>query len=299
MIIDLRLLRSFVLLADERHFGRAAARLGIAQPPLSQQIRRLEAQLGAELVDRSSRPIALTPAGEAMLAEARLALSHADRAVTAARRAAVGHVGQLHVGAMQAAVQVVVPPVLRSYRARFPDVSVSLLEAGSAEQIARLLEDRLDVGFVRGMLDEPALEVEPVAEDPLAAALPAGHRLAAGPVVDVPELAGEPLVLTARHGAPTTYADVIATLRQHDVEPRVVHETETIQATLGLVAAGFGVALLPASFAALGRADITFRALRGPLPHRPLTMAWRPGDDRPIVRALLEVARATRIPTAV
>ena len=299
MIVDPRLLRSFVLVAEERHFGRAAARLGIAQPPLSQQIRRLEAQLGTELVDRSSRPITLTAAGEAMLVEARLALSHADRAVTAARRAAGGHVGQLHVGAMQAAMQVVVPPVLRAYRARYPDVAVSLLEAGSAEQIARLLEDRLDVGFVRGMLDEPALEVEPVAEDPLAAALPAGHRLAGADAIDVAELAGEPLVLTARRGAPTTYADAIATLREHGVEPRHVHETETIQATLALVAAGFGFSLLPASFVTRGPAAVTFLALRGPVPHRPLTMAWRPANDRPIVRALLSVVRATRIAPAV
>jgi len=166
---EMRLLRYFVTVAEERHFGRAAERLHIAQPPLSQQIQKLERQLGVDLIDRSRRPIELTDAGTALLGEARLALTHGERAFAAARRAATGHLGHLHIGALQAAVDGVLSYVMRAHRRDYPDVNLELTELDTTEQVTQLVEHRLDVGFLRGPVDEPSLTIQTLIEDPLAA----------------------------------------------------------------------------------------------------------------------------------
>jgi DNA-binding transcriptional LysR family regulator len=288
---ELRLLRYFVVVAEERHFARAAERLGIAQPPLSQQIRKLETQLGAQLIDRSRRPIELTDAGRALLAEGRLALAHGERGFAAARRAAAGELGVLRVGAMQAALNGIVPDVVRAYRRERPDVRLELVEEGTAGQIAELLEGRLDAGFVRGPIDEPAIAVETLIDDPLVAAVPDEHPLAQKNNINPVSLATEPLVMWARTAAPTTYADVVQLFREHHIQPPVAEESTRIQTVLALVAAGAGVALLPASFANLHRRNVSFRPLRGPLPHRPLALAWRAGETSPTLSSLLLITR--------
>jgi len=169
---ELRLLKYFAAVAEERHFGRAAERLHLAQPPLSQQIRKLEHQLGVELIDRSRRPIELTDAGDALYKEATLALAHGERAFAAARRAARGHLGHLRIGALQAAVDGVVPAVLREHRSAFPGVELELLELGTDEHVEQLSAHRLDVGFLRGPVDEAALSVEKLLDDPLRSQFP-------------------------------------------------------------------------------------------------------------------------------
>ena len=175
---EMRLLRYFVTVAEERHFGRAAERLHIAQPPLSQQIQKLERQLGVDLIDRSRRPIELTDAGTALLGEARLALTHGERAFAAARRAATGHLGHLHIGALQAAVDGVLSYVMRAHRRDYPDVKLELTELDTTEQVAQLVEHRLDVGFLRGPVDEPSLTIQTLIEDPLAAVVSEDDALA-------------------------------------------------------------------------------------------------------------------------
>src|SRR3954467_13372190 len=157
---EMRLLRYFVTVAEERHFGRAAERLHIAQPPLSQQIQKLERQLGVALIDRSRRPIELTDDGDALLPEGRLALIHGERAFAAARRAATGQLGHLHIGALQAAVDGVLSYVMRAHRREYPDVKLERPELDTAEQVARLVEHRIDVGFLRGPVDDPSLTVQ-------------------------------------------------------------------------------------------------------------------------------------------
>src|ERR1700754_4792713 len=184
LVPELRLLRYFVVVAEERHFARAAERLGIAQPPLSQQIRKLETQLGAQLIDRSRRPIELTDAGRALLTEGRLALAHSERGFAAARRAAAGELGVLKVGAMQAALNGIVPDVVRAYRRERPDVRLELVEAGTADQVAELLQHRLDAGFLRGPIDEAAIELQTLIDDPLVAAFPDEHPLARTDSID-------------------------------------------------------------------------------------------------------------------
>jgi len=290
---ELRLLRYFVTVAEERHFGRAAERLHIAQPPLSQQIQKLERQLGVELIDRSRRPIELTDAGDALLAEARLALIHGERAFAAARRAGTGHLGHLRIGALQAAVDGVLSYVMRAHRRDFPDVKLELAELGTAEQVAQLLEHRLDVGFLRGPVDEPSLTIQTLIEDPLAAVVCEDDALAIHERIAPSLLGDQPIVLWTRAAAATTYADVVELFRLHRIEPRVVDEVPRIQTILALVASGAGIALLPTSFINLSRKGVRFVPLTGPLPDRPLAMAWRANNQSPTVRHFLDVATRT------
>ncbi|MDP7704659.1 LysR family transcriptional regulator [Mycobacterium sp. TY815] len=289
---ELRLLRYFVTVAEERHFGRAAVRLHIAQPPLSQQIQKLERQLDTELIDRSRRPIELTESGKALFDEARLALTHAERAFAAARRAAIGELGQLRIGALQAAVDGVLPHVMRAHRLQFPDVKLELSELSSAEQVGQLIEHRIDVGLLRGPVDDPSLTIRPLVDDPLAAVVCDDHALAGRRQIEPALLAHEPMILWTRAAAATTYGDVIEVFRRYDIEPPIVDEVPRIQTILALVASGAGIALLPTSFVNLSRAGVRFIRLRGQLPHRPLALAWRAAGQSPSVRGFLDVAVA-------
>ena len=290
---ELRLLRYFVTVAEERHFARAAQRLHIAQPPLSQQIRKLEQQLQVELIDRSRRPIELTDAGMAMFHEAKLALTYGERAFAAARRAASGHLGHLHIGALQAAVDGVLSYVMRTHRREFPDVKLELTELSTDEQVTQLVDHRIDVGFLRGPVDEPSLNIQTLIQDPLAAVVCDDHPLADRGRIAPAELADQPFILWTRSAAPTTYADVVELFRRHGIQPHVVDESPRIKTILALVASGAGVALLPTSFINLSRHGVRFVPLCEPLPYRPLALAWRRGNRAPSIDRFLEVATRT------
>lgn len=290
---EMRLLRYFVAVAEERHFGRAAERLHMAQPPLSQQIRKLEHQLGVELIDRSRRPIELTDAGNALFEEAALCLVHGQRAFAAARRAATGKLGHLRIGALQAAVDGVLSYVMRAHRRENPDVKLQLDELSTTDQIGGLIEHRLDIGFLRGPVDEPTLTVQTLIEDPLAAVICDDHPLVEQHRIAPALLADEPIILWTRSAAPTTYGDVVELFRQYRIQPYVVEEIARIQTILALVAAGAGIALLPTSFINLNRQGVQFRPLHEPVPYRPLALAWRSGNQSPGLMRFIEVARRT------
>ncbi|WP_326837409.1 LysR substrate-binding domain-containing protein [Amycolatopsis rhabdoformis] len=290
---ELRLLRYFVTVAEERHFGRAAERLHIAQPPLSQQIRKLEYQLGVELIDRSRRPIELTDAGEALFAEARLALVHSERAFAAARRAATGHLGHVRIGALQAAVNGMLSFVMREHRREYPDVKLDVAELDTREQTTQLVEHKLDIGFLRGPIDEPALTVETLIEDSLAAVVPDEHPLGNRDLIDPASLVHEPLILWTRAAGATMFADVVELFRSHNLQLPVAEESARVQTILALVAAGTGIALLPTSFVNLGRHGVRFIPLQEPLPYRPLSLAWRTGNQSPSLTGFITVTRKT------
>lgn len=290
---ELRLLRYFVAVAEERHFGRAASRLHMAQPPLSQQIRKLESQLGVDLIDRTRRPIELTDAGQALFQEAQLALVHSERAFAAARRAATGHLGHLRIGGLQAAVDGVLSFIMREHRREYPDVKLDLAEMTTTEQTVQLAEHRLDVGFLRGPVDEPTLRIETLIDDPLVAVVPDEHPLAAEDLIAPAALSREPLILWTRSAAPTTFADVVELFRRHKIEPPIADESPRVQTILALVAAGIGIALLPMSFINLGRHGVRFIPLRPPLPYRPLVLAWRSANTSPSLAGFIEVSRRT------
>jgi DNA-binding transcriptional LysR family regulator len=289
--MELRQLRYFVAVAEELHFSRAAARVHVAQPALSRQIRALEDQMEVRLFERDRRRVALTAAGASFLDEVKLLLGHVDRAVEAARRADRGELGSLRIGYVPAVVGTSLPEIVRAFRKRFPNVDVRLQEMNPAMQVDALLGERVDVGFVRGPVHEPALAVHTVLEEPLVAALPWGHRLGRHKHLGVAMLAGEPFVLQARSRGPGSHDQILAVCRSAGFTPRVVQEGSNLD-LLALVASGAGVAIVPASLRAMRRAGVLYR----PLIERPMTrleMVWRKNAGSPVLREFLKDVRRT------
>ena len=290
--MELRHLRYFVAVAEERHFGRAAERLRMAQPPLSRQIRDLETRLGVELFERHSRGAEPTEAARLLLPEARAALAHAERLKAMARRAGRGELGSLAVGFVgSAAYGAVVPKILREFRERFPEVELTLKEMSTAEQARALNDGLIGAGFVRPPVggEGDYLGVRAVLEEALVAALPASHRLAGAEGVRLGDLAGEPFVLYPRRLGLSFYDLVVGACRGAGFEPRVAQEAAHMQTVVGLVAAGAGVSLVPASVAELVGDGVSYKPLEGGAPPARIAVAWRLGNPSHTVEAFMRI----------
>jgi DNA-binding transcriptional LysR family regulator len=286
--MELRHLRYFVAVAEELHFRRAAERLHMSQPPLSQQIRNLEEDVGATLLVRNQRRVELTAAGQAYLVRARDILAAVEDAAREARRVQRGEVGRLDVGFVGSAMYSVVPELLRAFRERFPDVGLRLREVGTTEQLRRLEDGRLDIGFLRPPGARAGLSIETVLMEPVVAAIPERHPLATAAEIRIEDLAGAPLVLMTRAGAPGL-RDALTQLTDGLTEDAIVQEVNEMQTLVGLVAAGVGVSLVPQSLRALAREGVVYRDLTGEVPTVRLSAAWRTGDDSPVLAAFLEL----------
>jgi DNA-binding transcriptional LysR family regulator len=291
--MELRHLNYFVAVAEELHFGRAAQRLGIAQPPLSQQIRKLEEELGVLLFERSTRrQVKLTEAGLAFLREARSALAQAEQAIAAARRAARGQEGQLAVGVVGSITFDILPVILKTFRVRYPNVTLALRELTSIGQAEALRQERLRVGFVRPLADTSGLRLEPLLTEPLVAAVPEGHPLASRSEIDIAEIAREPLILCTANAGCNIIRDLIfATCEKAGVTPQVAMEASQLPTLIGLVAGDLGVALVPASVLTFHRRGVAYRRLRKPEPLIELCLATRDDERSPLVESFLAVAR--------
>lgn len=290
MTVELRHLRYFLAVAEHLHFGRAAARLQIAQPALSQQIRKLEGEIGVELFHRTKREVQLSAAGLALRSFARQALGDVAAGVEAARRAARGEIGSLTVGFIESAASTIVPVAVRAFRAAHPDVGLTLRELGVDPQIEGLRAGTLDVGIVRAPVVADDLRLERVLDEGLVIAAPAGHPLAARRRIAPRTVAGQPLVLLAREVVPGLYDQIIALHEEQGTAAALAQEATSIQAVLGLVAAGLGVSLLPASVRSLDRAGVVFITL-APSPRTSMLVASRRGDRSPLMPAFVAAAR--------
>ena len=290
--IELRHLRSFVAVAEELHFGRAAARLGIAQPPLSQQIQRLEAGLGTRLFDRTNRRVALTDAGRALLEHAGRVLQGSAAAVEAVRRAARGESGPLRVAFAASVMFLSLPRIIRAFRQRYPEVRLDLREMPTGLQLEALRAEELDIGFLRQPDPDPELELETVMSEPLRAAVPVGHPLATRSRIRLESLAAEPFVLFPREIAPGLHAQVLALCRSAGFAPRVVQESRELYTTVSLVEAGMGVTIIPASVAKMGWTSVRYLPIASLLARTRIAAAWRTDRDRPVIHSFLEMARA-------
>ncbi|HLU56343.1 MAG TPA: LysR substrate-binding domain-containing protein [Pseudonocardia sp.] len=294
--MNLDQLRYVVVLAEELHFARAAARLGVHQPRLSRQLRALEDELGVRLFERTTREVHLTPAGTAFLAEARLVLRHAERAERVARQTGRGEVGRLAIGFVGSAGQRMLPGLLRRYRRSYPGVELELREATSSEQVRDLVSGRLDVGILHAGpsgVDHPALASREVYRDELVVAMnrrrPQAHR----DPVPLRSLAEEAFVLFPRRLGPALHDRIVRLTRDAGFEPRVAQEAVQMQTIIGLVAADIGVSIVPASVASLRRPDVVFRSPAPKADPISLHLAWRRGESNPLVRTLRAlVARA-------
>jgi DNA-binding transcriptional LysR family regulator len=292
--IELTHMRSLVAVAEERHFGRAAKRLQVTQPALSRRIRKLEAELGTDLVERHRRPIRLTAAGETFLEEAQVALYHAQRSVERVRSAARGELGQLSVGATVWGDTAIVPSVLRAFRARAAKVRVDPVTLTPSEQVDALRKERLDVGFTAftpWLTEGRALNAEPLLEEPMVAIVADDHAFAEKPAVSLDELAREPFVALPQMTVPGLAYRQSAIFHERGLAPLSVQEVPDALAFFSLIAAGAGVGLHMASFSNLHRRGVAFVPLEGDPPTATLLMLHRADDQRELVQSFLDCAR--------
>jgi DNA-binding transcriptional LysR family regulator len=299
--MELRHLRYFVAVAEELSFRRAAERLAMAQPPLSQQIADLEREVGAALFDRSRRQVRLTPAGQVLLADARETLAQLERAAARVRRAGRGETGQLTIGYTSLISCPLFPPALQLYRARYPEVDIVLRDLVTIEQMESLQASALDVSFAtyaslaltRG--EEKRLAHEAILRQPLALVVARHHHRAAAPGEPVPlsALAQEPWIWFARRYDPTTYDHMMRLFAQAGFRPRIVQEVNQLLVYLGLVAAGLGVSLLPAATAPMAGEGVAYLPLAKPVPLVEFDVVWRRDDPSPLVEGFLDAVRET------
>lgn len=291
MNLELRQLHVFLAAAKELHFSRAAQRLHVSQPALSQQIRVLERNLGATLFSRSSRMVELTPAGTALLEAAPRVLFEAERAQQRVREAANGTVGRLVIASVGTALASITPPVLRAMRLRFPELRLEISQMDTAAQLTALGDHRIDVGLVRGPVTGPLLTTERLVEEPLLVALPADHPLTELEYIPPKALTDEPFVLWPRALGIEFFDTIISYCRRNGFSPRIELEGNDIETQLGLVAAGLGVSLQPAYYTNLRRVGVEFRPLQGDTPKIELRIAWRTEDRSPAVAHFVSTAR--------
>jgi DNA-binding transcriptional LysR family regulator len=275
--------------AEELHFGRAAARLRISQPPLSQQVRRLERELGAELFQRDRRHVELTAAGRALVPEARRTLAAAERAAAAVAAVSAGASGRLALGFVGSTAHGVLPVLVRALRERAPALEIALREANTALQVDLLRRGLLDAGLVRPPIQAAGIEIEVVGVEPLRAVLPDDHPLAGRRSLPLDALAGEPFVLFPRSIGPGLYDQVVGLCRAAGFSPNVVYESGATATMVAMVEAGVGVSVLPASHAGTGSAR--FVPLSGGDFQTELALAWASGSDSPVVAAVRAAAR--------
>jgi DNA-binding transcriptional LysR family regulator len=291
--LELRHLRAFAAVAEDLHFGRAAARLALSQPALSLQIRQLEAVVDATLFDRHSRRVALTDAGRVLREASARLLRDVEAAVAATRQASAGQTGELRVGFGPTLMLSTLAQVVRAYRTRHPAVHVDLRELPTADQIAALLRGDLDIGFVRGAEADPRLHVESFAREPLVIALNRDHALATSARVPVAALAAEPWVLFPRTIAPLLHGHVMQLCRAAGFSPRVVQESREVYTTVGLVGAGVGVTIVPATVQRMSWKGVVYKPIARAAVE--LSMVRASGAVRPVVEAFLSIARKSAV----
>lgn len=279
--MDLRLLRYFVAVANERNFNRAAERLHIAQPPLSRAIRQLEAHVGAELLDRASRPLRLTSVGQLLYEQAIQIIARMEDLDSMVKTATASKKRRFVIGFVASTIYARLPELIREFRKAAPDVEVVLVESTTLDQIAALKEGRIDVGFGRIRFEDPAVRRIILRNERLVVAFPVNHRLAKGDgPISLHDLAGEPLILYPRSPRPSYADQVISLFRDYGIEPNIIHEARELQIAIGLVAAEEGVAIVPDSVRNARSHDLAFRHL-AETATSPIIMSHRPGDISP------------------
>lgn len=291
--MELRHLRTFLAVAEELNFSRAARRLHVAQPALSRTIADLEAEMEVRLLDRNTHGVALTDAGALFLDRVRRILDDTKEAVTQAQRRSRGETGTLRVGFIGTLSHSLLPKLLQAYRTEYPGVDLVLSELGPTAQREKILSGHLDCGFIGFAVDsaEPGLDTFVVAEDALVAALPEKHALSSREAIRLADLKNEAFYLTSQANAPVFNPWLVQLCQKAGFEPQIARETDRAATVLNYVAAGFGVSLFPSRLAMLATPGVRFLPLKGRLPKYQYKFAWMPGNSN---RALAEFAKVVR-----
>lgn len=273
--MELRHLRYFLAVAETLHFGRAALQLQMAQPPLSQQIKQLETELGVQLFSRTRRKVSLTAAGVVLQQEAQQIFQQLEQAISRTQQADRGEVGRLEIAFVSSAMYSLLPDYLKQFREQYPHVEIVLHELSTQEQIQGLLANRLDIGFMRPPVAQKTLQAMPVLQEPLVAALPMRHRLASQSSLSIREFQGEAFVLFPRAMATRLYDQIISLCHQGDFSPTVIQQAAQMQTILSLVAAEIGVAIVPESLKNLQRRGVCFIPFQEKTPQAEVYVVWQ------------------------
>jgi DNA-binding transcriptional LysR family regulator len=297
--MELRHLRYFVVVAEEGHFTRAAERLGMQQPPLSQQIRALEQELGFDLFRRHPKGAEPTPAGATFLTEARAILANVQQATVRAGRVANGSAGSIALGfTSSAAAHPLIPTLLRAYRQVWPDVSLEFKDGNAAELTEAIAAGKMHLGFLRRPVSgPPGVVYRPLAEEEMLLVLPTGHPLLQGwrgddmPLISLPSLRDERFILVRRHGAPGMYSNLIEACKRAGFTPQIAAEVDRMLTNISLVAAGIGISAVPASMRGFHPDTVVYCRIRdgGPGLSAPLTLVTRENDMSPAARHFLDM----------
>ncbi|MBK1782984.1 LysR family transcriptional regulator [Prauserella cavernicola] len=289
--MELRYLTSFVAVAEELHFGRAATRLGMAQPPLSQQIRQLEKELGVPLFERNTRSVRLTSAGESFLDPVRRVLDDLDLAVSAAKSGGRGEYGRVSVGFAGASSHESLPLLTRAVRAAHPGLELVMRGQTYANvALARVADGSLDLGFVRLPVTQPGVAARVIDEEDMVCALPSDHPLALRDAIAISDLADEPFVSFPANAGSTVRDATVRVCGEEGFTPRVVQEAPDSWTILALVAAGVGVTLTLTSCQHIQQTGLVYRPLSGPGHRLQVALAWRPDNPSAALRTVLAIA---------
>lgn len=287
--MELRQIEYFIAVAEELHFGRAAKRLQMTQPPLSQQIIQLEKELGVLLLERSKRHVELTVAGKVFLQEARHALVQLEQAKAAAQRAHMGMGGRLVLGFVGSASYDILPVVVRAFQEQCPHVDLVLHEMPTPVQIEAFRRKDIDIGFVRTPVDDPLLSFLSVHQEWCVAVVPKLHPLAQHSSVSLEDLKAEQFILLERGIWPSWHDDIVAKCHQADFSPIIRQSVKEIQTAISLVAAGLGVSIVPSSTSNLHARDVVYLDIAGDAPRIDMSIAWRTDDTSSLVQQFIQV----------
>ena len=291
-MFELSQVRCFVAVAEELHFGRAAARLNMTQPPLSRQIQILERILGVKLLQRGNRLVRLTPAGQSFLTEARLILKLTESAAVLARRVAEGKAGSVNIGFTAASSYSYVPELVAVCRRQLPDVELILKEMVSGDQLKRLGAGEIDIGLLRPPIPRTGLQFFQVKAEPMIAAVPAGHRLSEAATIGLSDLAAEPFIMYAPYEARYFHDLLVELFSRAALAPVYVQHLAQIHSILAIVHSGVGVALVPEAAENLRFSGVALRPLAGPqLRAAELYFVWRDDNDNPLLPVIAAIAR--------
>lgn len=291
-MVEIRHLRYFIAVAQEANFSRAAEKLHISQPPLSQQIQKLEEDLGVHLIERGTRPVRLTEAGKFFYQQAQGLVDQFDQFLDKTQKMAQGEEGAITVAFVSSSTYELMPRILRSFRKLYPGVSLNLIEKNTPQQLESLRNKQINVGIGRPFPEDTEIASDWILDESVVVAVPSEHSWANKSSVSLTALASEDMINFYWSHEPSFGTFVMTTCRQAGFEPRVVQRTGELQTALGLVSAGIGVALLPASVEHTSREGVKYIPLDSPSPTISMVAAYRNDDSSPILQRFLDVVRS-------
>lgn len=298
-MINFRIIRHmwlFLAVAEEKHFGRAAKRLGMTQPPLTQQIQVLEQSLKVQLFDRSKRNVQLTPVGLAILPAVKRFAEQVERLELAVNEAVAGHTGMLTIGAISTAMLDVLPPLIDKMKARYPDIVISIKEIDSAEAVLALQNGEIDLAFARptGEMGE-GITLLPLSSAELVVALPRQHRLAAEPRIALRDLMQEEWVMFSRHLSPVYFDSITAACRGEGFSPRIIHHVRSVSSQIAFVGCGQGIALVPDSLERLSPANVVTVPLDQTIEVITTAVAWSASRKNPLADKFIALIQTPEV----